>query len=277
MKTLVFCTSFFDNKELYLKRYKKWIDYYSSHHLMIDKHFFLIDDSSNLDLIHDPKINIYIENKKIHYRESNKITIFSFNDRKGQNWSHNSANNEGWWRSFCMSIKIAEIYGFSKIVHIESDAFLISNRVMNYINNLEEGWVALWANKYYFPESSIQVICNDQFDNFNNFISCGYQELSKKGYAEEILPFTHVERGFLGDRFGEKYLNQIYGVDYICQVKNDVNIVADGMNEFPSSFTIDLWRFSWKFKTVQLFWSYRYFVLVCLITLLSFISLCNII
>ena len=43
---------------------------------------------------------------------------------------------------------------------------LISNRVINYINNLEEGWVALWANKYYFPESSIQVICNDQFDKF---------------------------------------------------------------------------------------------------------------
>ena len=156
---------------------------------------FLIDDSSNLELIDDPKINIYVENKKIHYRESNKITIFSFNDRKGQNWYHNSANNEGWWREFLyMSIKIAETYGFNKIVHIESDAFLISNRVINYINNLEEGWVALWANKYYFPESSIQVICNDQFDSFNNFISCGYQELSKKGYAEKILPFTHVEQ-----------------------------------------------------------------------------------
>ena len=28
---------------------------------MLDKHFFLIDDSSNLELIDDPKINIYIE------------------------------------------------------------------------------------------------------------------------------------------------------------------------------------------------------------------------
>ena len=145
----------------------------------------------------------------------------------------------------------------------------------SFINNLEEGWVALWANKYYFPESSIQVICNDQFDSFNDFISCGYQELSKKGYAEEILPFTHVERGFLGDRFGEKYLNQIYGVDYFCQVKKDVNIISDGMNEFPSSFTIDLWRFLWKFRTVQLFWSYRYFILICFIVLFSLIFLCN--
>ena len=86
---------------------------------------------------------------------------------------------------FCMSIKAAETYGFSKIVHIESDAFLISNRVMNYINNLERGWVAHGLINAIFPESSIQVICNDQFDSFNNFISCGYQELSKKGYAEK--------------------------------------------------------------------------------------------
>ena len=42
-------------------------------------------------------------------------------------------------------------------------------------------------------------------------------------------------------------------IDYFCQVKKDVNIVADGINEFPSSFTIDLWRFLWKFRTVQFF------------------------
>ena len=65
---------------------------------------------------------------------------------------------------------------------------------------------------------------------------------------KKILPFTHVERSFIGDRFGEKYLNQIYGVDYFCQAKKDLNIVADGMNNFKVHFTIDLWRFLWKFK-----------------------------
>ena len=53
MKTLIFCTSYFDTEELYQKRYQKWIDYYNQHPFTNDKHIYLIDDCSNLELIID--------------------------------------------------------------------------------------------------------------------------------------------------------------------------------------------------------------------------------
>ena len=63
---------------------------------------FLIDDSSDLELITDDFIRT-IKEDQLGVQEITKINLYSFNDRKGLNWSHNSANNEGWWRSFCAS------------------------------------------------------------------------------------------------------------------------------------------------------------------------------
>ena len=90
---------------------------------MLDKHFFLIDDSSNLELIDDPKINIYMKIRK--FITENQIKLQSSHlmiekDRTGITILQIMKDGGG---SFCMSIKIAETYGFSKIVHIESDAF----------------------------------------------------------------------------------------------------------------------------------------------------------
>ena len=57
MKTLIFCTSYFDTEELYQKRYQKWIDYYNHHPFTNDKHMYLIDDCSDLELIIDTEIH----------------------------------------------------------------------------------------------------------------------------------------------------------------------------------------------------------------------------
>ena len=117
MKTLIFCTSYFDTEELYQKRYQKWIDYYNQHPFTNDKHIYLIDDCSNLELITDDVVNIIKEDKLDSSQEVKKINLYSFHNRKGLNWSHNSANNEGWWRSFCASLDIAEEYNYEKIIH----------------------------------------------------------------------------------------------------------------------------------------------------------------
>ena len=263
MKTLIFCTSFFDTEELYQKRYQKWIDYYSHHPFTNDKYMYLIDDSSDLELITDDGLNVINEDQFCSFQELNKINIYSFNNRKGLKWSHNSANNEGWWRSFSASLDIAEKYNYEKIVHIESDAFLISKRMFDYIDNLKTGWTGLWANKYNFPESCIQVICKDQFDNFRDFSSCGSLELSKKGLAEKIIPFTNVERRFFGDRFGEKFDNQIDGLDYFCQTKLGTIITAESYDEVPG-FNMIFCRKIWSFQLFQFIWRARIVLLVLL-------------
>ena len=261
MKTLIFCTSYFDTEELYQKRYQKWIDYYNHHPFTKDKHMYLIDDCSNLELITDTEIHTIKEDQLDALQEVNKINLYSFHDRKGLNWSHNSANNEGWWRSFCASLEIAEEYNYEKIVRIEADAFLISKRVFDHIDNLNTGWTAFWANKYYFPESCIQVICKDQFDSFREFTSCGYHELSKKGLAEKIIPFTHIERKFIGDRYGEKSDKQMEGLDYFCQTKLDT-IISPESSKTLQGFNMLVWRTLWSFNLFQLVWRTRIVLLV---------------
>ena len=267
MKTLIFCTSFFDSEELYQKRYQKWIDYYNHHPFTNDKHMYLIDDCSDLDLITDDRVHIINEDHIDSSQELNKINIYSFNIRKGLNWSHNSANNEGWWRSFSASLDIAEKFNYEKIIHIESDAFLISKRMFNYIDSLKTGWTALWANKYYFPESCIQVICKDQFDSFRDFSSCGSHELSLKGLAEKVIPFTNVERRFVGDRYGEKINEQLDGLDYFCQTKLDTIITAESSDSLQG-FNAIVWRKIWRFHLFQFIWRVRIVLLILLVIVL---------
>ena len=270
MKTLIFCTSYFDTEELYLKRYQKWIDYYNNHPFTNDKKMYLIDDSSDLEVMTDDVVHIIKEGQLGDFQETNKINLYSFNNRKGLNWSHNSANNEGWWRSFCASLEIAEKYNYEKIVHIEADAFLISNRMFDYINSLKTGWTGLWANKYCFPESCIQVICKDQFDNFRDFASCGYHELSKMGLAEKVIPFTYVERRFLGDRYGEKSNMQMEGLDYFCQTKLDTIITPEALDKLQE-FNIYFLRKLWSFHLVQFLWRNRLELLILLVIISIFL------
>jgi hypothetical protein len=266
MRTLIFCTSYFDTEELYQKRYQKWIDYYNHHPFTHDKHMYIIDDCSNLELITDDAVHTIKEDQLGNFKEVNKINLYSFHDRKGLNWSHNSANNEGWWRSFCAALNIAEEYNYEKIVHIESDAFLISKRVFDYIDNLKTGWTGLWANKYYFPESCIQVICKDQFDSFRDFASCGPNELSKKGLAEKVIPFTNIERRFVGDRYGEKIDKQMDGIDYFCQTKLDT-IITPESSETLQGFNILVWKTLWSFNWFQFFWRNRLELIIIIIIL----------
>ena len=75
MKTLIFCTSYFDTEELYLKRYKKWIDYYNHHPFTDDKNIYLIDDNSDLELIKDDVVDIKKEGKIGNFKEANKIKL----------------------------------------------------------------------------------------------------------------------------------------------------------------------------------------------------------
>jgi len=123
----------------------------------------------------------------------------------------------GWVRAFEFSLTIAEAYGFDKIVHIESDSYILSDRLVEYINDLEHGWTALWVPRWNCAESSIEVICRDSFATLSAFRDRGPYSFSEQP-AEIVLPFTHVERGFVGDRY-EEYRSDIpTNSDYAAQV-----------------------------------------------------------
>jgi hypothetical protein len=52
------------------------------------------------------------------------------------------------------------------------------------------------------PEAAIQVIREDQFPAMEQLMEADVRKLAK-GMAEHRLPFTHVNKSFVGNRYGE--------------------------------------------------------------------------
>ena len=136
----------------------------------------------------------------------------------------------GWWRSFLFSFDIARKYDFEKIIHVESDCYLLTKKIIDDINNFESGWLTYWTDKYLFPETNIQVITKEKFfekDNLETLLerekrkSFGFQD---SFHAEKILPFTHINKDMVGDRYGEERLEQRPEHNYYCQTPLDINL-----------------------------------------------------
>jgi len=218
--TLLFCTSYIDSKECWNERYKLWLDYHRNSKFNEYK-ICMIDDGAT------------------HTPDRDDMIFHRFDERLGR---HSNADFPGWWRSFLFSVELAKREGCKKIVHIESDAFLLSERLMNYVDALETGWTAFWCPRWRMPESAIQVICHDQFDTMEEMARMDRKDPFFLGGAEYILPFTNTVKFFKGDRYGEYSEKIPDDADYICQlserVKDDfmkkksrkfMNVAADYM------------------------------------------------
>ena len=146
-----------------------------------------------------------------------RIVLYHFQNHLGRN---DIKNFPGWFRSFTFALSYAQQYGFEKIIHLESDFFVLSKPLFNWINTLSSSWSTLFSQHYNFPECAIQVITQDQYS--------AYEHLTKKDYAKEyvgwdmetVLPFTHVDKSFLGDRSDAINQAQWWTGDYLAQVKD---------------------------------------------------------
>src|SRR5689334_14899196 len=49
--------------------------------------------------------------------------------------------------------------GYKKIIMIDSDCFVLSQKLAEFIKKLDSGWTTLWCKRWNFPEASFQVIC----------------------------------------------------------------------------------------------------------------------
>ncbi|OEZ66539.1 hypothetical protein JAB5_56100 [Janthinobacterium sp. HH103] len=128
-----------------------------------------------------------------------KNLIIRFDNNLGR---QSGADYPGWWRSFLHSVKVANELGVDKIIHIESDAYIMTPRLVNFINEIESGWNVLWSPRYRMPETAIQVICRDQFAIFEKFKD-NHPDYSFPDIAEKLLPFTTVHKQFKGDRYSD--------------------------------------------------------------------------
>ena len=193
-RSVVFATSYLANETVWISRYLPWINYYKQSPLA-DIPLLLIDDGSpyipSSDFIHAVD-DVY----KLDLQPQ-KVNIFRFNDNLGRS---SLTRYPGWWRSFLFSAEIAQHLDLKKLIHIESDAYILSNSCFGTILELSKGWTSPWLPKYGLPETGIQIICEDQLTALANIKN--HPDLNKR-MAEEILPFTDIRRDWIGDRYSE--------------------------------------------------------------------------
>ena len=265
MNSFLFCTSYIDKDDIrfYPLRYKKWIDYYSKikEHLGVDYIFIIDDGSIDVALEESALVEIHSANDDLPAELSKNINVITFKEHLGR---PSIEEHLGWWRSFTYSIKLAEKYGFEKIIHIESDFYIVSERLINFIYSLNKGWTSMYSSHYNFPETAIQIICNDSF----YLLEKARENAEAVNYrinqlAELTLPFTNVCKDFIGDRIGEMRVlkqwifdeNGINGLDFYGQLptyvrpfsalefqelKNNVDITLNTNDNFNVDIIINI-------------------------------------
>lgn len=119
------------------------------------------------------------------------------------------------WRSLFHARELIEA-GYSKIVFMDSDGFVVSHRLAAHIRDLRTGWESFWCKKWGFPEASIHVLCEDAFSHFMEFTKGDFREMNGL-CMETTLPFTKVNRDFECDRYGEDKIPQRHGMDFYGQ------------------------------------------------------------
>ncbi len=211
MRTLLFCTAYFNNN---LDRYIEWINYYKN-----------IFPEYDLLLVHDGPISEE-DIKEIINGSQNAVTeddFIYFEDKLPRN----DHIFPGWWRSFITATKYYGILNYDKIVHIESDAYILSKRMIDFIKNQNESWTVPISRKYGFPESAIQIICKDCFYLIENLPD----EFDFHCIVEMYLPFKFHAVNFVGDRYGETGQLPPYKIDYVCQWDPNWGIPSDWIIE----------------------------------------------
>jgi len=238
MKSILFCTSYIKDQAAWDTRYQRWLTHYIHMDLGADR-ILLIDDCSP----YSPSgIQVHGIGDGTPVPED-KHLILRFKNRLGRS---GLLSYPGWWRSFLHALDVAKELGVDKIIHIESDAFILSSKLQAHINSLESGWSTLWSEHYRIPETAVQVICKDQFEQLAMFQAMSHDQLSGQ-LAENMLPFTQVDKHFKGDRYGDMRQNRwifrsrkfhhwpIFGRDFFW-----AKIPTDA--DFATQVTERLWR-----------------------------------
>ena len=207
MRTLVFCTAYAANQDTWERRYRRWLDAILASDLAADQ-ILLVDDGS--PVLPDWDDVTIVDEAGPH---EGRVILHHFPDRLGR---RSVLDFPGWYRSFCHAARHAEAGGFDKIVHIESDTFLITPRLRAYVNGLTDGWTALWCPSHEFAETAVQIMAGSAAIAFLDLSRQPYETFAGREF-EIQLPFTHVERGFIGDRYGEYDAPVPRDADYAVQ------------------------------------------------------------
>jgi hypothetical protein len=212
-RTLLFCTTWADSADLWRLRYGKWLTHVLHSRLRYAQ-VLLVDDGSPVQPAMDDSTVVAAEQLPLDC-PSTRVVLAHFSSRLGR---PATLEYPGWWRSFFLAAQYAAKYSFDKVIHIESDTFVLSDALTDYVNAIQSGWTALWSPYHGLPETCIQVIGADQIPRYLDMSKESYSPGYAGRLAETILPFTQVECCFKGDRYGEYRTDLPLDADWASQV-----------------------------------------------------------
>lgn len=137
-----------------------------------------------------------------------------------------------WYSALAIAARHAIEKNFNKIIYIDTDIYPLSNRLCEYTKNIKTGWTILWCHRHKFPESNYQIIGEDKIHTFHEWMSRDFLSFYPDKDAESQIPATHVEKGFVGDRYGEENnglgIDQTPEMDYYGQCPVTRKLVFNG-------------------------------------------------
>ncbi|MRS02166.1 hypothetical protein EG832_02885 [bacterium] len=247
-KNMLVCTAYVKN-DYQLKRIQDWIEYYSARKeaLGID-HICIVDDGSPMEWVNKLSVNLCpVQLLSDKNGTLSQIEVPTNISKDMVNWIRfpyrlgrpNIFMFPGWWRSYSFIGAFADFLQYDKFIFIESDAYVLSGRMLDYLRNAE-GYGAMWSQVSGYPETSIQWCDKNNFHKVSKYFTFGgrlndafWWGANLHGFQylpEHILPFNNdfdVARQFKGDRYGDDHYEDVPNeCDFICNV---TDISLNGM------------------------------------------------
>lgn len=125
------------------------------------------------------------------------------------------------WRALYFGRDLFQEEDYEKIIHMNNDSYILSEKLMNFIKDFKSGWWSPFCPKHGFKECDINVYTKDHVP---------YWELTAKPYMfyngklmEGVLPISG-EKNWIGDRYAEYPIEIPINADFVTQVRYDTKI-----------------------------------------------------
>ncbi len=186
------------------KRIERYLDYYAPLRDELGfERIHLIDNASDEPLVH----------KAITRSPFPNTTAYRFPDHLRSAWNYPYC-----WRALYHLQTLQAQY--DKIIFCDSDGFVLTPRLADYIRGLQDGWTAFHNKRYNFPDSSLQILTQPAYPKFNQFCELGWLHRVGK-QMETTLPFTRINTDYNTGRYGEDRMPQFKFFDYYGQAGPD--------------------------------------------------------
>lgn len=218
MKTLLFYTAYAATREQWQKNFDTWFSSIKISGLHYDQ--ILIPDDGSAEIPVQSHMACYHQGQVFASQPDQPIVVYRFAQRLGRPALF---DHPGWHRSFVYAGAYAKQFDFDKVIHIEADCSVISQRFVDYLNRFSTGWEAFWCPRHRLSETSIQVIagaeCIEAYSLFNNIDYNHFRGTPPDPREDQVgyLPFR-TNKNFIGDRYGEYTDTVPRNADYACQV-----------------------------------------------------------